>query len=438
MACASMSVGAAAFLLMPAGILIGGIGIIPKHLPAESRLVLLLDHAMHWVTVHSLRTAVLVLGIGAIALYGVRWTSVETDFTKNFREDSQVLEGYRYVEAKMGGVGFVELAFEVPREPTSEDLDRIRRCADRLRTIPGVTKVTGLCEFLDFFSPRIGARTANGTPSSSKFFETMQLQALRSINVPEIRQVWNTDAQQMRLVLRVREQQSTTEKALLLTQIETIARQSLGTSAQVTGLYVLLVNLIDGLLADQWLAIGVSAAGLLSMMTYAFRSLRLGIVAFLPNLIPLSIVIGTMGWLGLKLNVATAMIQSISMGLAIDFSIHYLTRFTDELKAGADFYTALSRTHQGTGRAMVSASLALICGFGVLTFSNFLPTIHFGMLVSIAMIGGLVGSLVTLPVLLRLFYWVQDPPPSHLLLSITSRVQEELAKQHGEPAVQQP
>lgn len=120
----------------------------------------------------------------------------------------------------------------------------------------------------------------------------------------------------------------------------------------------------------------------------------------------MGLVLGAMGWLGLKVNVATAMIGSISLGLVVDFSIHYLARYRQERRRlGHD--VALERTHGATGKAMVFANVALMLGFGVLVFSSFLPTVHFGSLVSLAMLGGLLGNLLLLPVLLT---WFQPRP----------------------------
>jgi predicted RND superfamily exporter protein len=117
-----------------------------------------------------------------------------------------------------------------------------------------------------------------------------------------------------------------------------------------------------------------------------------------------------MGWVDLKINVATAMIQSISMGMAVDFSIHYLYRYRHERRNGLEFYPSVSATHRQTGQAMVFADGALILGFGILTLSHFLPTIQFGMLVSLAMVGGLVGNLIMLPILLRVLFGIGPPP----------------------------
>jgi predicted RND superfamily exporter protein len=108
--------------------------------------------------------------------------------------------------------------------------------------------------------------------------------------------------------------------------------------------------------------------------------------------------------IGVKVNMATAMLASVSMGLAVDFSIHYLYRFRYELRAGKTVSDALRDAHASVGLAMVLANVALIAGFSTLTISAFIPTVHFGILVSVAMLGGLVGNLTALPLLLRLLH----------------------------------
>ena len=109
-----------------------------------------------------------------------------------------------------------------------------------------------------------------------------------------------------------------------------------------------------------------------------------------------------MGWIGLPINIATAMIASVSMGLTVDSSIHYLAGYTQARRRGLSFAAALKETHQGVGLALVFANLALVAGFSVLALSHFIPLVYFGILVSVAMIGGLMGNLVLLPLLLRL------------------------------------
>jgi predicted RND superfamily exporter protein len=129
----------------------------------------------------------------------------------------------------------------------------------------------------------------------------------------------------------------------------------------------------------------------------------LAAIALVPNALPILVVMGAMGWLGLKINMGAAMIAAVSLGLSVDSSIHYLTSFQRARRAGKSVHDSLTEVQQTVGRAVVFSTLALIVGFAVLTTSDFVPTIYFGTLVSLAMLGGLAGNLVILPVLLKLF-----------------------------------
>ena len=411
MAAASLFVGIASFLVVPGGVLLGHWRSVPRPAPGEATLATGLGRIVDFVGKHSPTTILVVVLVLALAAAGFQWLEVETDFTQNFRADSSVMRGYRFVEERLGGAGMIDLVFVAPKRPTTDFLARVRQCEQRLRAIPGVTKVTGLPDLLDYLALSNPLRsTALGAFLPRASIPDAQLMTLLRLLKPSIlKEFWNTNSNRMRIVLRVREQQAVQGKAMLLSSIERTACDTLGLPARASGLYALLVYLIENLLADQWLTFAVSASGILLMTSIAFRSARLGFVALVPNLVPIVAVIGTMGWLGLKLNVATAMIGSISMGLVVDFSIHYLSRFCQERRQGADFYTALSHTHRSTGKAMVFANLALMLGFCVLVLSNFVPTIHFGLLVSVAILGGLLGNLLMLPVLLRLVYWVKRP-----------------------------
>jgi predicted RND superfamily exporter protein len=164
----------------------------------------------------------------------------------------------------------------------------------------------------------------------------------------------------------------------------------------------LLTHSVQSLQTDQWSTFALSVAANILMMWAAFRDWRLALISLVPNAVPILMVVGVMGLAGLKMNMATAMLASVSMGMSIDFSIHYLYRYRRERLAGKSVNTAL-RDAQGTvGLAMVLSNVALIAGFLTLILSAFVPTMHFGILISIAMLGGLLGNLTTLPLLLRL------------------------------------
>ncbi len=172
--------------------------------------------------------------------------------------------------------------------------------------------------------------------------------------------------------------------------------------AKTTGIYVLLTFLIESLLRDQVVSFVLTVIMVLIIMVLAYHSFRIGLVSLVPNIFPILLVIGAMGWINLPINVGTAMIAAVSMGLTIDASIFYLYGYRRSRNAGASVRDSLRQTHQGFGRALVFGTLALSIGFSVLGFSRFIPLVYFGVLVSLAMLGGLIGNLLLLPLLLPL------------------------------------
>jgi predicted RND superfamily exporter protein len=185
----------------------------------------------------------------------------------------------------------------------------------------------------------------------------------------------------------------------LIQQVRRISSEEFP-DAQVTGIFVLLTNLINSLLRDQWLTFGVATAAILPMLYAALRSVPLTLVAFVPNALPITMVMGLMGWLGFRINMGAAMIAAVSIGLSVDSSLHYLVEFKRLRREGLSLVEALHASHQSVGRAAVFSALALVVGFSALVQSEFVPTIYFGVLVSLAMLGGLIGNLVMVPLLL--------------------------------------
>jgi predicted RND superfamily exporter protein len=217
----------------------------------------------------------------------------------------------------------------------------------------------------------------------------------------------------LRVMLRAREQQSAAEKSQLISKVERAAQQHFpgeegGPAAKVTGFYVLLTNLITSVLRDQWTCFAVATLGVGIMMTLAFRSFLLALIALVPNVLPILAVLGAMGWLDIRVNMGAAMIAAVSMGLSVDSSIHYIISFRRARAAGMSVSQALEDVQQAVGRAVVYSTLALCVGFLALCTSQFVPTIYFGCLVSLAMLGGLFGNLVVLPLLLNMAYGHRD------------------------------
>ncbi len=409
----TMLILAAAALVLPGGVLIGSLDADPRRPPAERRLLGLLAKISHGVEHHSALLLTLFAAISITAAAGMSRLRVETDFSKNFRVESPIVESIHFFEDRLGGVGNWEINFSAPTElphdgGTSESsglsldvLKRVSKTTAELRDITmsdgtGPTKAVGMGDGIDFI-PGLAGRSLEQKRS-----------VLRALQPEFEDSLYNPKQGRMRIMLRAREQQPAETKLQLIERAEEVARAEFP-DAKATGLYVLLAHLIQSLLSDQLVAFGLAAAGILVTMAIAFRSIWIGLVMLVPNTFPILIVIGGMGWVGVPVNIGTAMIASVSMGLTVDSSIHYLAGYRRARLAGLDHYAAIHETHAGVGRALVFASIALVLGFTVLSLSHFIPLIYFGVLVSVAMLGGLLGDLVLLPLLL---YWVPVPLPT--------------------------
>ncbi len=426
MATASLFVGLATLLVAPGGALLGRrwLRAAPRPAFGEAGLARQLGRIAHGSSRHAWKVLGATLAITAVAALGIGRLKVETDFTKNFREDAPLLQGYRFVEDRLGGAGVLEIVCDAPAV-TPETLRQLRAATAELAALPGVTKANSLADIVGYAERLLGSQRllGRGKPGRTEppavpaepsavaewltetVVENGMLAALQ--RMPDgsarrlVRNFWNPEARRLRLVLRVQERQGTDGKRQLIERAEAIVARRFGPSAGSSGMMALTVYLVDTLLADQWVAVEAAALGVVVAAALAFRSLPLGLVAFAPKIALVTAVIGAMGWAGLKVNAATAMIGSVSMGLVVAFSVPYLARFVAERKAGADFDSALANAHGSAGKAMVFANLALMLGFLALGFSRFVPTVHFGLLVAVAILGGVVGNLVLLPALLR-------------------------------------
>lgn len=366
------------------------------------RLAAAIERHPRWLTTF-VTIASIVCCLGMVNL------EVETDFTRNFRRDSPIVHAYEFVESRLGGAGVWDVIAPVPDRGTKEFLDRVTRLEERLRmevvveatdgtSQPGLTKVLSAVDALDMVPLGLGRMQAavRLEPTLDRASEA----------VPMVKALYGHDPQRgnrlyLRIMLRARERQPSRQKQSLVEQVRRISREELPES-EVTGFFVLLTQIIESTTRDQWLTFGVATAGIFLMVLLAFRSVSLALISLVPNALPILVVTGLMGWLGLRINMGAAMIASVSMGLAVDSSIHYITAYRRHLAAGLSTGEALHAVHQSVGRAMVFSTLALIVGFSALALSRFVPTIYFGVLVGLTMFGGLLGNLVVLPLLLKL------------------------------------
>jgi len=376
--------------LIPGGTLLTRFDSDPRPTLLENRLVGGL-HRLDTITNRKPKSLLIfILMVMGFAAWGLTRLTVETDFSKNFRQDSDIVKALTFFEDRLGGAGNWEVYFTGPDELNEETAIPIRELASRLRAIETphggrLTKVIAVTDGIDLMPGRDIER---------------RIDLIRTFQPDFLSSLYHEENKRMRIVLRSLERQPAEVKLELIEAVVTETRKTYP-DAPETGIYVLLATIIDSLLADQLLSFLVASAGVLLCMSIAFRSVVIGLISLVPNLFPILLVIGGLGWVGMPINIGTAMIACVSMGLSVDSSVHYLHGYLSARRTGASHEEATYHTHGRVGLALLFANLALVFGFLVLMLSNFIPLVYFGLLASLSMIGGLIGNLVLLPLLLR-------------------------------------
>jgi hypothetical protein len=410
----------AAALTVPFLALTGRFDADPKRAWGEAALDLGLDSLVKRIVRQPGRILGLSAAVTALAVAGMAWLEVETDFTRNFRRSSAIVQSYDMVESRLGGAGVWDVLVPAGDTIDGAALSRLARLEHRLRdevTTPGpdglptaaLTKVMSVADVLAAISPislerlertRLGNWLVAG---AIRLLEDQLPQLGRTLigRDPDDGSTW------LRIMLRARERQPAPAKRAIIDTVRRIVAEDFParagtTGGEVTGFFVLLAQLVDRMLADQWFTFLLAVAGIFTLLAIAFRSVVVAAVALVPNALPIFVVLGLLGWAGERINMGTAMIAAVSMGLSVDSSIHYIAAFRRRLTDGHAVEAALETAHQTAGRAMIFSTLALVVGFLALTTSGFIPTVSFGALSCLTLVGGLIGNLVILPVLLTL------------------------------------
>jgi predicted RND superfamily exporter protein len=211
---------------------------------------------------------------------------------------------------------------------------------------------------------------------------------------------------QVRFSIRVRDSEKTLQRDRLLKKIKKDLIGKVGLKedkVHLSGLLVLYNNMLQSLFSSQIKTLGVVVFALMFMFMVLFRSVKIALIAIFPNLLSIAVVLGVMGWLKIPLDMMTITIAAISVGIAVDDTIHYIHRFIHEFEIEPDYINAVHRCHNSIGHAMYYTSVTIIIGFSILTLSSFIPSIYFGLLTGLAMFIALIASLTLLPQMLVFF-----------------------------------
>ena len=209
-----------------------------------------------------------------------------------------------------------------------------------------------------------------------------------------------------RISVRVKETSHTLRRAELLASLDKFMQEELGYAPEryrFSGMLVLYNNMLQSLFTSQIATLSVVFVAITIMLAILFQSVSLALIGIVPNVMAALLVLGGMGIFGIPLDMMTITIAAISIGIGVDNTIHYIHRFKREFPSDRNYLATMYRCHSSIGRAMYYTSITIIFGFSILAFSNFRPSIYFGLLTGVAMLSALLGSLMLLPRLLLLF-----------------------------------
>lgn len=420
----------AALLLLPAG--------VPRDKGASTRAVTSVFATLVENRVASTTVAGILLLVASVV--GVSQLEVENRFIDYFKENTAIYQGMVTIDQKLGGTMPLDIILDADqrfldgleaKNDSDFDNDFDDDFGNELSASQGATadlgatsywynnyrleKIIEVHEYLDQL-PETGKVLSMATTietlkilNKDETPDTFFLSVLYN-RVPEniksalFDPYMSSDGNQMRLSVRILESDKGLRRNQLLIDIRTKLVDVMGfhpDRVHLTGMMVLYNNVLQSLYKSQIYTLGVVFIGIMIMFAMLFWSLKIAFIAIVPSLLSVGVVLGSMGLLGIPLDIMTITIAAISIGIGVDNSIHYIYRYRQEMQVDGDATAAMHRSHATTGQAMFYTSMIIVAGFSILALSNFIPSILFGLLTGVAMFMALLANLTILPLLLK-------------------------------------
>jgi len=280
-------------------------------------------------------------------------------------------------------------------------LDRVESIHDYLESLPEVGKVQSISTLIKVFTQLDKGRKPDD-------YDLALIRKLMPENVKDslVNPYLSKDANQIHINMRLIESDPTLRRSQLIEKIRTHLVEDLKFAPETihfTGMVVLYNNMLQSLYRSQILTIGVVFVSIMFMFMILFRSVSMALIGIVPNLLAAGTVLSLMGWIGIPLDMMTITIAAITVGIAVDDTIHYIHRFQTEFKVDQNYLASMDRCHGSIGKAMYYTSVTITLGFSILALSEFMPTIYFGLLTGAAMVVALIGALTLLPLLIVVF-----------------------------------
>ena len=365
-----------------------------------------------------------------VSAFGISKIKVENRFIDYFHSDTEIYQGMLEIDKQLGGTTPFDVIIDKPLKKNDDDLDLDEDFDDLSEllgdeeeikgywlTNPNLKEIEKIHDFLEL-QPETGKvlslatlyKLAKGLNDNEPLSD-LQVGAIKDSLSKDVKKVLldpylSQNEEQTRITLRVIDSDKNLNRKEFIERIENFLSDEMGyvkDRFNTTNMLVLYNNMLQSLFSSQIQTIGFVFISIMFMFIVLFRSFYLAILAIVPNILPATLVLGFMGLKSIPLDLMTITIAAISVGIAVDNTIHYIIRFKREFSQHKNYSKTVQICHGSIGKAMYYTSSIIVIGFSILSLSNFIPTIYFGLLTGLAMLAALLASLTLLPALLIIF-----------------------------------
>ena len=358
-----------------------------------------------------------------LSVIGISRLEVENSFINYFNKNTEIYQGMKLIDEKLGGttpleviLKFSKLEKEIPKDKEDEDfedwsddenqndekywftkdkIDRIKKVHNYLDELPQIGKVLSFASIIQV-ATQLNDNKELGTLEMGVLYSKIPNSIKKEIVDPYI----SVKDNEARISVRIKDSQENLRRNELIKKINYDLENKIGLKKdefKLAGVLILFNNLLQSLFKSQILTLGFVMMGIFIMFLILFKNLKLSIIGVIPNFIAAFFILGIIGLLGIPLDMMTITIAAITIGIAVDNSIHYIYRFKEEYNQNKNYEQTIRLCHSTVGVAILNTSITIVFGFSILVLSNFIPTIYFGIFTGIAMLLAMISVLTLLP-----------------------------------------
>ncbi len=361
-----------------------------------------------------------------LSIIGISRLEVENSFINYFSKKTEIYKGMKLIDEKLGGTTPLEVILKFPEKKedkleeddefedwgdeekndekywfTKDKIEMISNVHNYLDSLPEIGKVLSFSSIVD-----VATQLNNNKPLGTLEMGVLYTKIPENIKTEIIDPYISIKDNEARISLRIIDSQKDLKRNELIKKINHDLQNEFGLNEErykLAGVMILFNNLLQSLFKSQILTLGLVMLGIFGMFVILFKNIKLSLIGVVPNFIAAFFILGIIGILEIPLDMMTITIAAITIGIAVDNSIHYIYRFKEEFNKINDYKKTLNTCHSTVGVAILNTSITIVFGFSILVLSKFIPTIYFGIFTGLAMLFAMISVLTLLPSLILVF-----------------------------------